>query len=236
MDALIAARSSSKPTFINIRTIIGFGSTLAGTAEVHGAALGVDEVARLKKSFGLNPNENFHIPDDIYEFFCDLADRGETHEKEFATAMVEYQKEYPDLAAELALRIAGKMPAKWTKYIPSREDNPTASTATRKSAGILTNALAGNINSFLVGTADLTPSCNVAYKDKVDFQSVSTNHPPPIFHSRPVSNSQCSLNSKLAAALMGTTVAAIFTMVFANMPCVPYPTALQLSTKELLSQ
>ncbi|WP_367999762.1 hypothetical protein, partial [Salmonella enterica] len=53
VNALIAARSSDKPTFINIRTTIGVGSNVAGTADAHGAALGVAEVANIKKSTDL---------------------------------------------------------------------------------------------------------------------------------------------------------------------------------------
>ena len=130
-------------------------------------------MAILKRSFGLDSNEHFHIPQDVYDFFRDMPGRGEAHEASWQAAVAKYRVEYPDLAAEFALRVAGKMSEDWTKYIPRKEDHPTASTASRKSAGVVTNALAQNINSFMVGTADLTPSCNVAYKNKVDFQSVS---------------------------------------------------------------
>lgn len=63
------------------------------------------------------------------------------------------------------------MPEAWTKYIPKKEDFSKEPTAIRKSAGLVSNPLGENMRNFLVGTADLTPSCNVAYKKKVDFQS-----------------------------------------------------------------
>jgi dihydroxyacetone synthase len=69
--------------------------------------------------------------------------------------------------------VEGKMPVDWTKIIPRKEDLPTEPTATRKSAGIVGNPLGEKLKNFLIGTADLTPSCNVAYNQKVDFQSVS---------------------------------------------------------------
>lgn len=147
---------------------------MAGTADAHGAALGVGEVANIKKSFGLDPNEHFHIPQDVYDFFSDIPSRGEALEAAWQAAVGKYREEHPVVAAEFALRVAGKMPEDWTKCIPSKEDLPTGSAASRKSAGALTNALGQTVKSFLVGTADLTPSCNVAFKDKVDFQSVST--------------------------------------------------------------
>lgn len=180
-DALIEARSSEKPTFLNIRTVIGYGASKAGTADIHGAALGVEEVATLKRSLCLDPDIHFYIPQDVYDFFHDLPDRGEVYESDWRATVAEYRAEYPTQAEEFELRVAGKIPESWTKYIPSKEDHPTASTASRKSAGVVTSALAENINSFLVGTADLTPSCNVAYKNKVDFQSVSRESSLPSF-------------------------------------------------------
>lgn len=127
----------------------------------------------MKRSFGLNPDEHFQIPNDVYDFFGDIPSRGKAYEAGWQASLVRYREEHPVLAAEFALRVAGKIPGDWTKCIPLKEEHPTASTASRKSAGVITNALGERINTFLVGTGDLTPSCNVAWKKKVDFQSVS---------------------------------------------------------------
>ncbi|OJJ33568.1 hypothetical protein ASPWEDRAFT_160426 [Aspergillus wentii DTO 134E9] len=212
--ALVAARSSNKPTFLNIRTTIGFGASKAGTADVHGAALGVDEVARLKSSVGLNPEDHFHIPQDVYDFFRDIPSRGEVHEAAWQAALVKYQETYPVLAAEFALRVAGKMPQDWRQCIPRKEEQPTASTASRKSAGVVTNALAQNINTFLVGTADLTPSCNVVYKNKVDFQSpelqtacgLNGNYSGRYIHYGIREHAMCAISNGLAAFNKGTFI------------------------------
>lgn len=130
-------------------------------------------MANVKKLFGLDPKQYFHIPQDVYDFFSDIPVRGEALEASWKADVAKYREAEPVLAAEFDRRAAGKLPEDWTKYITRKEDHPTASTATRKSAGVLTNAFASNINSFLVGTGDLTPSVNVTYKNKVDFQSVS---------------------------------------------------------------
>lgn len=193
VNALVAARSSDKPTFLNIRTVIGIGALKAGTADVHGAALGVDEVARLKRSFDLNPDEHFHIPQDVYNFFSDLPGRGEAHEAGWQAAVHKYRQEYPELGAEFALRVAGKMPTNWTKCITRREDQPTAATPSRKSAGVMTSALGDKITSVMVGCGDLTPSCNVAPKNKVDFQSVSSQTIKTMLTRQPDLQTVCGL-------------------------------------------
>jgi transketolase len=61
--------------------------------------------------------------------------------------------------------------ADWTKLIPKLEDFPTEDTPSRKAAGQVINPIAQNINSLMVGTGDLTPSVNMAWKGKVDFQN-----------------------------------------------------------------
>ena len=172
VNALISARSSDKPTFINIRTIIGFGSVNQGQAKTHGAALGVEDIANIKRSSGLNPEEHFIIPDDVYDFFKDVGDRGETYEAEWASKLNKYDVQYPKEAKEFRLRVQGRSPVDWRNLIPSKDQLPTEPTASRKSAGLVGNPLGEAVPNFMIGTADLTPSCNVAYPNKVDFQSV----------------------------------------------------------------
>jgi dihydroxyacetone synthase len=171
VHALLAARSSDKPTFINIRTVIGIGSSKAGTPATHGAALGMDDIVNIKKSFGLNPEEHYSLPEEVYNFFSDVAPRGKQLVDDWNNTVSSYEKAHPELAAEFKLRVEGKMPKDWTKFIPKKEDFPKEPTATRKSAGLVGNPLGENMSNFLVGTADLTPSCNVAYSKKVDFQN-----------------------------------------------------------------
>ncbi|TDZ41546.1 Dihydroxyacetone synthase [Colletotrichum trifolii] len=211
-NALIAARSSDKPTFINIRTTIGFGSVKAGDAKTHGAALGVDDVANIKKTFGLDPDEHFSIPQDVYDFFSDAAERGKAQEAGWEATVAKYAEEHPELAAEFKLRVEGRMPDDWTKYIPSKDELPTEPTATRKSAGIVGNPLGEKMKNFLIGTADLTPSCNVAYSQKVDFQSpqlrtacnLDGDYSGRYIHYGIREHAMCAISNGLAAFRKGT--------------------------------
>ena len=173
--ALVTARSSNsgKPVFINIKTTIGVGSKVAGDAKAHGAALGVDDVANLKKAAGFDPEQSFVVPDAVYDFFSDVKGRGRGLESQWADLVAAYGCEYPDLADELALRVRGGFPEDWAKIIPTKEELPTAPTASRKSAGLVCNPLAARLRNMMVGTADLSPSVNMIWKGKTDFQHVS---------------------------------------------------------------
>lgn len=68
-----AKRSTEKPTFINVRTVIGVGSAVEGKAKAHGAAFGPKEVANIKEKFGFSPDEHYVVPDEVYEFYEDVS-------------------------------------------------------------------------------------------------------------------------------------------------------------------
>jgi dihydroxyacetone synthase len=175
VKALITAKNSTeKPTFINIRTVIGIGSKSAGDAKAHGAAFGPEDVANIKRAFGHDPEKHFVISDEVYDYFRETKPRGRGIEAEWNKLVGEYAKEHPTLHAEFALRVAGKFTDDWTKFIPAKADLPTTPTASRKSSGLVCNPLAQNLKNFMVGTADLSPSVNMIWKGKVDFQNVST--------------------------------------------------------------
>lgn len=69
----------TKPLFINVRSIIGVGSAVAGQAVSHGAPLGKDNVAAMKKAYGWDTEKVFHIPDKVKEFYEDIPTGGEKH-------------------------------------------------------------------------------------------------------------------------------------------------------------
>ncbi|UNI19274.1 Formaldehyde transketolase [Purpureocillium takamizusanense] len=171
VNALLTAKASAKkPTFINVRTVIGIGSKVAGDAKAHGAAYGAEDVRSIKQAFGMNPDEHFVLHDEVYGFFREMIPRGEELERDWEKMVTEYAKEYPDLHAEFMARVEGRFTQDWTTLIPRKEDFPTSPTPTRKSSGLVCNPLAESLPSFMVGTADLSPSVNMIWKGKVDFQ------------------------------------------------------------------
>ena len=174
VEALHKARAATdKPTFINVRTIIGIGSAVAGDAVAHGAAFGDADVANMKKLYGFNPEEHFVVGEEVRKFFDDIPERGEELVRSWEKKVKEYETEFPELGAEFRRRIAGHLPEGWKDLIPSKQSFPEKPTATRASSGLVFNPIAQACNSFMVGTADLSPSVNMIWKGKVDFQHVS---------------------------------------------------------------
>jgi transketolase len=164
-DAIKAAIEEShkvtdKPTLILCKTIIGFGSpNKAGTHEVHGAALGADEVAATRKAIGWN-YPAFEIPQDIYAQW-DAKEAGKAKEKAWNDKFAAYAKAYPELAKEFDRRMNGELPADWQaqsqKFIEELQAKP-ANIASRKASQNTLEAFGKILPEFLGGSADLAPS------------------------------------------------------------------------------
>src|ERR1700741_5548468 len=66
-EAIAAARAvTDKPSFIAVRTIIGYPAPhLMNTGKAHGAALGDEEVADVKRILGFDPDKKFEVRDEV---------------------------------------------------------------------------------------------------------------------------------------------------------------------------
>jgi dihydroxyacetone synthase len=154
-------KDRQRPLFINVRTVIGMGSAVAGKAVSHGAPLGVDNVAAMKKAWGWDAEKHFHIPDKVKKFYADIPQRGDQHVQKWNNLIAAYSKEYPKLAKIFKDRMAGKLPDNWQSMIPS--SFPADATPSRKSNNLVIAKMLAKVPTFMVGTADLTPSVNLTH-------------------------------------------------------------------------
>ena len=169
IDAAIerAKAETGKPSFIAVRTIIGYGSPKAGTNKVHGEALGVEDVARTKKFFGFPEDKSFYVPDEALANWRHAVDRGATAEADWKNLFARYSAQFPELAAEFTRTQSRKLKDGWEKAIPSFPvDKPMA---TRNAGGAVLNALADPLPELFGGAADLTSSTKTIFKPGVSF-------------------------------------------------------------------
>jgi len=167
-----AQRVTDKPSIIKVRTTIGFGSAKQGTEKVHGSPLGDDDVAAMKKKFGLDPAKKFFVSDEVRQLYNKFKPKGEQLEKAWNELLVSYSKEHPELAAELKRRISGALPDGWQDVLP-RSKAGDAEAATRKLSGICLNKLAELLPEVVGGSADLNPSTLTYLTCSKDFQKNS---------------------------------------------------------------
>ena len=155
-----AKESKDKPTLICCKTVIGKGSpNKEGTHDVHGAALGAEEVESTRKNLGWT-HPAFEIPKDIYEGW-DCRTKGQGLETLWNNKFAEYKAAFPAEAAEFERRMKGELSASWEEHAAKalaaiNEKGETV--ATRKASQIAINALAPALPEFVGGSADLTGS------------------------------------------------------------------------------
>lgn len=166
--ALEASKSSSFPTFVNVRTVIGVDSAVAGTAVAHGAALGSENIAAMKRAYGFDPDQYFVVSPTVREFFTGLASRGEVMVKQWNQLFSSYRTAHPQLATEFEERRRGELSSNWKSLIP--KEFPSQPTSSRAANGMVFNPIAENLVQFMVGTADLDPSSHMSWKTKEDFE------------------------------------------------------------------
>ena len=158
-----------RPTMIEVKTIIGYGSpNKSGKSAVHGAPLGEDEMKLTKDYYKWTFEEDFYVPQEVYDTFEEtVVKAGAKKEEEWNQLFESYKKEYPELAAQLETAIKGELPEGWDKDIPVYEAGKAV--ATRNSGGEVLNAIAKNLPSLFGGSADLAGSNKTMLKGEKDF-------------------------------------------------------------------
>ncbi|KAK0193656.1 Transketolase, thiamine diphosphate binding domain-containing protein [Armillaria mellea] len=165
-----AKTTRDKPTFIHIRTTIGYGSRKANTGSAHGAALGDTEVTYVKEQFGFDINKKFVVPQEVYDYFAPLTADGAQYESSWNELFhTGYAKEYPKEYAELCSRVHAKeAPTFDASLLPPKSELPKAPQATRKSSHIIVSAFAPRYRTLILGSADLMESTFVHWQKKYD--------------------------------------------------------------------
>jgi transketolase len=163
---------TDKPTLIKIRTTIGFGSpNRAGTAGVHGAALGADEMKLTRDNLGWT-HEPFVVPEDALAHFRKAVTRGAASEAEWNGVLATYKSKYPAEAAEFERMLSGQLPTGWEKSLPAYAPEDKA-LATRQTSEKTLNAIGNAVPELIGGSADLTHSNLTYLKCSTDFQKGS---------------------------------------------------------------
>jgi transketolase len=154
--ALSFAMRSKKPTVIACRTIIGFGApTKAGTAAVHGSALGAKEAAGAKANLGWT-EPPFTIPADLTERWHAAGSRGAGTRRAWLKRLTRHA-----MRADFERAIDGKLPETWHEAVHAlkaqfAETKPKL--ATRQSSQKALEALIPATPELVGGSADLTGS------------------------------------------------------------------------------
>ena len=175
-----AKNETNKPTMIFCKTIIGFGSpNKSGTADVHGAALGEEEVIKTRKALNWD-HDAFKVPQEAYDFW-DSTKKGSELNLDWDNLIKTYDEKYPDKSVELRRRIKGDLPDDFEnsfKTFLSECDKNNTPMATRKCSKACLDFFVKELPELIGGSADLTPSNNTFSSSSSTFsnENPSGNH------------------------------------------------------------
>ena len=163
----VAKNVTDRPSFIAIRTHIGYGSPVQDTFKAHGSPLGVENLKKTKAELGWPVEPDFFVPDDVLAWFREAGEKGARAQAQWQATYASWKAGHPELAAQLERALRNDLPAAlpWPAFT---EEN--GNVATREAGGAVMNAIAGALPELVGGSADLDPSTNTYLKGCGDFE------------------------------------------------------------------
>lgn len=167
--AIEEAKSSDKPTMIEVKTIIGYGApNKQGKSDSHGAPLGEEERRAAFEYYGFDPDETFKVDPSVYDRFSEtMKERSNGREAEWLKMLEDYRNEHPELYSELDDAINHRLQEGYDKDLPIYEAGD--SKATRATSSEMIQALSATVPTLFGGAADLASSNKTNVKGEEDF-------------------------------------------------------------------
>jgi transketolase len=163
----IAENVADRPSFILVRTHIGYGSPRQDSFQAHGEPLGAENVNKTKELLGWPLDPPFYVPDEVLAYFRDLGKKGAELHAQWKTRYDAWKAAFPDLAAQFERIDSGALPASlpWPEFTAQN-----GAIATRDAGGQAMNAVATALPELFGGSADLDPSTKTNLKGFGDFE------------------------------------------------------------------
>jgi len=172
--AMVAAKAEkTKPSLIRMHSVIAWPAPkLRGTAKSHGSALGDEEIAATKKELGLNPDEKFAMPAEVFAHVRAVKDRGAASHAEWNKKFAAWSAANPEHHKLLTRLQKRELPTGWDSDLPVFEAGKDL--ATRAASGHVINAIAKVLPEFWGGSADLAESNNTTIEGGKSFLPASS--------------------------------------------------------------
>ena len=147
-----AHKNVDKPTLIEVKTVIGYGSPLAGLCDSHGAPLGDEKTAALRKTLGWD-YAPFEVPEEAYQTMDVVNKRGKRAYSKWKKLVKAYAEQYPEEAKQFDNAVKGIYNLDFTLDFPVGHSD-----ATRNTIGAVIKEFSKLNPTFIGGSADLTKS------------------------------------------------------------------------------
>lgn len=168
-NAITEAKTSDKPTLIEVKTVIGYGApTKSGKSDAHGSPLGDAERQGAYEYYGLDHLKTFDVNESVYERFNEtLTARGESEEAAWNEVIESFKTADADSFNDFNAAINRELPVDYAANLPSYEVGTKK--ATRGNSGDMIQELSKTIPTFFGGAADLAGSNKTNVKDESNY-------------------------------------------------------------------
>lgn len=164
-----AKADTGRPTFIRVRTVIAYPAPNAmNTGASHGAALGDEELALIKKELGFDPEQTFEVSDEVIAHTRAVAERSDADKKAWGEAFDAWAEANPERKELFDRLTAGELPEGYADELPTWEPDAKG-VATRKASEAALQALGKTLPELWGGSADLAGSNNTVIKGEPSF-------------------------------------------------------------------
>ncbi len=172
-----AQAETTRPTFIRLKTVIAYPAPNAmNTGASHGAALGDDEVAAIKRELNFDPEQTFEVADDVIAHTRQALDRGKQARQAWQEDFDRWAADNPERKELFDRMTAGELPEGWADALPSWAPDAKG-VATRKASHAVLQELGKVLPELWGGSADLAGSNNTTIDDAPSFgpKEISTD-------------------------------------------------------------
>ena len=165
-----AKENRGKPTLIEVKTVIGYGSPRAGMASAHGEPLGAENIAKLRETLDWD-HAPFEVPQDVLDYARAQIGNNAAKADAWEALMAKYAAEYPEQAKQLKAWIAGEVDK---GYLTDADFWAwEGAKATRQTSGEVLAKLMKWVPNFFGGSADLAPSTKAVLPGAGDFSAAT---------------------------------------------------------------
>lgn len=236
VNKLNAAKAvKGKPVFINIRTIIGLGTQVAGTAKAHHGAFDDLSIRKSKAIAGQDPATTHQVPEKPLGYFRERVEHGEKVQNEWNSLVEKYGRKYPKKAADFQSRREGSLGTQYKQILDTIDTAQFKGLATREVNGKLIEEIWPICGALCGGGADLVNSNKVYYAENDVF------HPQAGFGGRYIrygirEHAMASISNGIAAYNPGTflPITATFFMFYIYVSLQALLSISQLTSSRLL--
>lgn len=152
-EAIRKAQESDKPTIIEVKTIIGRGTSVANTHKAHGNPLSEEEALKLRSLIGGEP---FTVTNEVYEYYRqNVVIKGAKAYSAWSEVKNDYTYKYPKEAEEFRRVVDDEFEVDFENLVDFGADY---NKATRVSGGVVLDELSKIHPTVMGGSADLSSS------------------------------------------------------------------------------